>query len=110
MGLSLPSILGLQEHARASSKSNLVSSDGFGRAKSCIILFAWGGGQVIDTTSDGGRTWYSALFTDGSPLAVARGLGSHLVAFVGSFTGASVSQYVSKDGGRTWQYQTTVGR
>jgi hypothetical protein len=74
------------------------------------ILFVWGGGQVIDTTSDGGRTWYSALFTDGSPVAVARGLGSHLVAFVGSFTGASVSQYVSKDGGRTWQYQTTVGR
>ena len=25
-------------------------------------LFAWGGGQVIDTTSDGGKTWYSALF------------------------------------------------
>ena len=74
------------------------------------ILFAWGGGQVIDTTNDGGRTWYSALFTDGSPVAVDHDLENHLLAFVGSYSGASVWQYVSKDGGRTWRYQTTVGR
>ncbi len=74
------------------------------------ILFAWGGGQVIDTTNDGGRTWYSALFTDGSPVAVVHGLENHLVAFVGSSSGADVWQYVSKDGGRTWRYQTAVGR
>ncbi|HEY2655254.1 MAG TPA: hypothetical protein VGI55_05660 [Solirubrobacteraceae bacterium] len=73
-------------------------------------LFAWGGGQVIDTTSDGGKTWYSALFSDGSPVAVAHDLSGHLTAFVGSFGGTKVWQYVSGNGGRTWRYQMTVGR
>jgi hypothetical protein len=49
MGLSLPSIMGLQGSARASSKPHRPASDGFGRAKSCIILFAWGGMSHIDT-------------------------------------------------------------
>jgi hypothetical protein len=73
-------------------------------------VFAWGGGQVIDTTSDGGKNWYRALFPDGGPVAVVRDLAGHLLAFVGSASGASVSRYVSKDGGRTWHYQNTVGR
>ena len=49
MGLSLPSILGLQQTANAATKRKSISSDGFGRAKSCIILFAWGGMSHIDT-------------------------------------------------------------
>jgi photosystem II stability/assembly factor-like uncharacterized protein len=73
-------------------------------------VFAWGGGQVIDTTSDGGKHWYSALFTVGGPVGVVRDLGGHLLAFVESSSGASTWQYVSKDGGRTWHYKTTVGR
>ncbi len=73
-------------------------------------VFAWGGGQVIDTTRDGGKNWYSALFTAGGPLAVVPELGGHLLAFVGSFSGTPAWEYVSKDGGRTWHYQTTVGR
>jgi len=48
MGLSLPSILGLKDDARASSTSS-PAPDAFGRAKSCIILFAWGGMSHIDT-------------------------------------------------------------
>jgi hypothetical protein len=72
-------------------------------------LFAWGGGQVIDATGDGGKHWYSALFTNGGPVAVVPSLTGHLLAFVGSFSGRSTWQYVSKDGGRTWHYQTTVG-
>jgi hypothetical protein len=71
-------------------------------------VFAWGGGQVIDSTSDGGKNWYSALFTDGGPVAVVPDLEGRLLAFVGSFSGRSTWQYVSKDGGRTWHYQTTV--
>jgi photosystem II stability/assembly factor-like uncharacterized protein len=67
-------------------------------------VFAWGGGgQVIDATNDGGKTWYRALFTSGSPVAVVHDLAGHLRAFVQSFPGSSTVQYVSKDGGRTWR-------
>jgi hypothetical protein len=65
-------------------------------------VFAWGGGQVIDGTNDGGKHWYSALFTTGSPVAVVRDIQGHITAFVGSPSGGSTSRYVSKDGGRTW--------
>lgn len=71
-------------------------------------VFAWGGGQVIDTTRDGGNSWYGALFTNGSPIAVVHDFGGRLLAFVGSFNGTKIWQYVSKDGGRTWRYKTTV--
>jgi len=66
-------------------------------------VFAWGGGQVIDATNDGGKHWYSALFTTGVPVAVVRDIQRHLTAFVGSPSGGSTSRYVSKDGGRTWR-------
>ena len=67
-------------------------------------VFAWGGGQVIDTTSDGGRTWYQTLFPNTGPVAVVPGgFGRQLLAFVGSFSGTATWQYTSKDGGRTWR-------
>jgi hypothetical protein len=83
---------------------------GFIGAKNRGTVFAWGGGQVIDTTRDGGKNWYSALFTNGSPIAVVHDLGGHLLAFIGSFSGAKIWQYVSRDGGRTWRFRTTVSR
>jgi photosystem II stability/assembly factor-like uncharacterized protein len=64
-------------------------------------IFAWGGGQVIDTTNDGGKHWYRALF-QGAPVAVAQDLQRHLNAFVGSSSGTGTVRYVSRDGGRTW--------
>jgi hypothetical protein len=70
-------------------------------------VFAWGGGQVIDTTSDGGKHWYRALFTQGIPVAVLKDLRGHLVAFVDG--SATTWQYVSKDGGKTWHLDTTQG-
>ncbi|MBV9195314.1 MAG: hypothetical protein JO168_14310 [Solirubrobacterales bacterium] len=73
-------------------------------------VFAWGGGQVIDATGDGGKNWYRALFTDGGPLGVVPRIGGGLAAFVGSSNGATIWQYVSKDSGRTWHYRTTVGQ
>jgi hypothetical protein len=72
-------------------------------------VFAYGSGQVIDTTSDGGRHWYRAVF-NGLPMAVVRNVRGHLVAFVdGETGGGATSQYVSRDGGRIWRYDTTVG-
>ena len=67
-------------------------------------VFAWGGGQVIDTTTNGGRTWYQTLFPTGGPVAVVPGgFGGQLLAFVGSFSGTATLRYTSKDGGRTWR-------
>jgi len=74
-------------------------------------IFAWGGGQVIDATPDGGAHWYRATFT-GLPVAVLKNPKGHLVAFVdGQTSGASsvATQYVSKDGGKTWRLDNTIG-
>jgi hypothetical protein len=73
-------------------------------------IFAWGTGQVIDTTSDGGQHWYRALFF-GLPVAVVRNPQGHLVAFVDGETSSSKSslQYVSKNGGKTWRLDNTIG-
>lgn len=70
-------------------------------------IFDWGGGQVIDATSNGGKTWYRALF-QGGPLAVEPGFNGHPIAFIGSFDGKSVWEYTTRDGGRTWHYLTKV--
>ncbi len=73
-------------------------------------IFAYGGGSAIDATSDGGRTWYSALF-GGLVMAVVRGDGNHLVAFVDGSEGRRgvTWQYVSKNGGRSWRYDSRIG-
>lgn len=76
-------------------------------ASSRTTAYAYGSGQVIDTTSDGGKKWYGALFNEGDVMAVVPGPSGHLVAFV---DGPGVTwQYVSKNGGRSWRYTTTEG-
>jgi hypothetical protein len=75
--------------------------------------FAYGGGQVVDVTSNGGKTWRGALF-DGLVMAVVPTFNGHLVAFIdGSNPGSGASgptwQYVTKDGGHSWHYTTTIG-
>jgi hypothetical protein len=45
LGLSLPTYLGLRAQAAATRHSG----NGFGRAKSCIVLFCWGGVSHLDT-------------------------------------------------------------
>ncbi len=47
-GLSLPAVLAMQSRARAAG-SNLAGVRSFGKAKRCIVLFAWGGMSHIDT-------------------------------------------------------------
>ena len=46
-GLALPQFVDLRSQAAASRNSEVAQ--GFGRAKSCIVLFAWGGLSHLDT-------------------------------------------------------------
>jgi hypothetical protein len=79
-------------------------------AASRRTVFAYGSGQVVDTTSDGGRRWYQALF-QGLSMALVPGPQGHLVAFIdGSSNGKDVTrQYVSKNGGRSWTHDAAIG-
>lgn len=80
-------------------------------AASRQTIFAWGSGQAVDVTGNGGKQWYRALF-QGVPVAVVKNPQGHLVAFVdGSGTGSSgvTSQYVSKDTGKSWHLDNTIG-
>ncbi len=47
LGLSLPTLLASRELSLADSPDRATA--GFGRAKSCIVLFAWGGMSHLDT-------------------------------------------------------------
>jgi hypothetical protein len=71
------------------------------------IYFADACGEVVDTTSDGGKHWWRALF-GGGVLAVV-GSGGRLVAFIEASSESSPVAvtwvYVSSDGGRHWQYE-----
>ncbi|MBI1372053.1 MAG: DUF1501 domain-containing protein [Phycisphaera sp.] len=51
LGLSLPGLMALQGRARAASPDGAPAQrgGGFGRAKSCIVLYAWGGMSHLDT-------------------------------------------------------------
>jgi hypothetical protein len=70
--------------------------------------FAYGCGEVIDTTNDGGKHWWRT-FLGGGSLAVAVD-GGHLVAFVNALqtngSKATTWAYVSSDGGRHWRYES----
>jgi len=93
-------------HLNAAQAPLAVVDIGAGGTKK---IFAWGTGQVIDATPNGGKQWYRALF-DGLPVAVVKNPQGHLVAFVdGETSGSVATQYVSKDGGKTWHLDTTVG-
>jgi hypothetical protein len=75
-------------------------------ARSAKVAYAFGGGQVADVTSNGGSTWYQALF-QGTVTAVVPGFGNELVAYVAGFGSSSgAAQYVSKNGGKTWKLTT----
>jgi photosystem II stability/assembly factor-like uncharacterized protein len=73
-------------------------------------IYAYGGGQTVDVTSDGGKTWWRAFLGD-YVAAVVPGFGHRLVAFEQTGVGPNGSkavalQYVSKDGGKNWHFST----
>ena len=73
-------------------------------------IFAWGTGQVIDTTSDGGQHWYRAavLRAPGGGGQEPSGA-SRRVRRRGDERSNSSLQYVSKNGGKTWRLDNTIG-
>ena len=75
------------------------------------VQYAYGAGNVVDVTSDGGRIWRRSLF-DGIPMAVVPGYHGNLVALVDMTPrgdGGPTWQYYSNNGGRSWHYTTAAG-
>lgn len=75
-------------------------------------FFAFGGGQAIDSTSDGGRHWWRAFLGEAVIGAVPR-IGGGIIAFaqntVGTGSSAVTEVYVSRDGGHHWHLDTSFG-
>ncbi|HEY2766682.1 MAG TPA: sialidase family protein [Solirubrobacteraceae bacterium] len=75
------------------------------------VYFADGcGGEVVDSTSDGGKHWWRTLFGGGVQAVV--GSGGRLVAFVAvSSEGGPTAVtwvYASNDGGKHWHYESQL--
>jgi hypothetical protein len=74
-------------------------------------FFAYGGGQVVDVTSNGGKRWWQAFLGD-LVLSVTPS-GNRLVAVVQNATGSGATAqtvvYVSRDGGRHWHLNNKLG-
>lgn len=79
-------------------------------AASQRVYFAYGCGEVVDTTNDGGKHWWRTDLGGGS-LAVVNS-GGRLLAFVEALSeGGSTAAtwvYVSSDGGRHWHYENRL--
>jgi hypothetical protein len=75
-------------------------------------VFAFGGGQVVDATGDGGKHWWQANL-GGVVLAAVPRLGGGLIAISQNpGTGGSGAQtlvYVSRDGGHHWHLNKKFG-
>ncbi len=74
-------------------------------------VFAYGGGQVVDVTSDSGAHWWQAILGDDVLSVVA--FGNRLIAVAQDATGsgsqAQTVVYVSRDGGRHWHLNSNLG-
>jgi hypothetical protein len=67
-------------------------------------FYAFGGGQAVDVTSDGGRHWWQAILGD-LVIALVPGHNGRLIAVTQAGAGGSKVNtvvYVSRDGGRHW--------
>jgi photosystem II stability/assembly factor-like uncharacterized protein len=74
-------------------------------------FFAFGGGQVVDVTGDGGKHWWQAFLGDGVLSVVS--FGNRLIAVAQNSTGSGATAqtvvYVSRDGGRHWHLNNKLG-
>jgi hypothetical protein len=68
------------------------------------------GGQVVDTTSDGGKHWWRSTFEGGVLTVVSSG--GRLLALIESFTpnstSATIQAYASTDKGMSWHYESAL--
>ena len=92
-------VIGPALHINAAQAPLVVSNIG---AASTKTIYAYGGGQAADVTTDGGKTWYRALF-QGLVEQMTTNLHGHLVVYEQFQSGSPVQMYVSKDGGRHWK-------
>jgi photosystem II stability/assembly factor-like uncharacterized protein len=92
-------------HVNAAQGPLVVSEVG---ALSRQIYFAAGGGEVVDTTPDGGHHWYRAFFSGGLIGVVPSG--NRLIAIVATEaqTPPGTLIYVSTDGGRHWHHEPSL--
>jgi len=94
-------------HLPAAQAPLVVTSAGAAGKKT---YFAYGGGQVVDSTIDAGAHWYRAVLGDVVLACVASG--SRLTAVTqvaGTGNTAQTLVYVSTDGGRVWRLNGTLG-
>jgi hypothetical protein len=96
-------------HLNAAQAPLVVTDIG---AASRRTVFAFGGGQVVDATGDGGKHWWGAVLGDAVIAAVPR-LGGGLIAVTQTAgSGASAADtlvYVTRDGGHHWRLDTRLG-
>lgn len=97
-------IVGPALHVDAAQAPLVVSFIG---AANVHTLYAYGGGQAVDVSTNGGKTWYRALFP-GLSESVAPNFQGHLVAYEQLQPGSPIEQYVSKNGGRSWTLTTAL--
>jgi photosystem II stability/assembly factor-like uncharacterized protein len=104
---------GPEFHVPAAQAPLVVTMVGAARPKTD---FAWGGpqgGNVINVTTDGGKTWWQS-FPPEVVLSVISVPRHKLIAVVQSPTKSGGTTavtwvYVSKDGGRHWKYNNRLG-
>jgi hypothetical protein len=79
-------------------------------------FFAFGGGgYVVDTTSDGGKTWWTASLASGVLLGAFTTAPDQIIAISQPLLGGSREAptpdwvYVSTDGGKVWRYNNRLG-
>jgi hypothetical protein len=80
-------------------------------AANAHTFFAFGGGQVVDLTSDAGKHWWQAFLGDDVLSVVSSG--NRLIAVAQNATGSGAQAqtvvYVSRDGGRHWHLNNKLG-
>ena len=100
-------IAGPPLHIDAADGAEGVGSVGISTPRT---FFAYGS-SVVDVTTDRGRTWWQTYLGD-EVVAVVPGYRNELLAYVEQSVSnqhvnpAVTWQYVSRDGGRHWQYST----